>query len=157
MKLNSRSKIILAACLVSIFAACTTPEKKQSRNEQLCFLKVTQGEMVMTADDNMVMLIDSLVMHLNIKNDSVTGVLNWLPSQKDKMTGTLKGTIQDDIITAIYSYTAEGISTKEEKILKLDSTKILIKTGELELQNGIWILKDKDAAFSESIPKTLCR
>lgn len=143
-------------CLVSMFSMCTTPEKKQSREEQLCFLKVTQGEMIMTADDNMVMLIDSLVMNLHIKNDSVTGILNWLPGQKDKMTGTLKGTLQDDVITAIYAYTAEGISTKEEKILKLDSNKVSFKTGELELRNGIWTLKDKNTAFSESLPKTPC-
>lgn len=145
------------ACLVSMFSTCTTPEKRQSREEQLCFLKVTQGEMIMTADDNMEMLIDSLVMNLHIKNDSVTGILNWLPGQKDKMTGTLEGTIQDDVIIAIYSYTAEGISTKEEKVLKLDSSKISFKTGELELHNGVWALKDKNVAFSESIPKTPCR
>ena len=137
--------------------ACTTSEKKEIREEQLCFLKVTQGEVIITEDEDLVMLIDSLVLNLNIKNDSVIGVLNWLPAQKDKMTGTLKGTIQDDFITALYTYTAEGVTAKEEKILKLDSNKVLVKTGELIQRNGIWVLKENEGTFSESIPKILCR
>jgi hypothetical protein len=146
--------LILLAVTVS---RCTNPENKQPREEQLCFLKVTQGELTITEDENMEMLIDSMVMNIHIKNDSVTGIFHWLPARKDRMTGSLAGTIHDDIITAIYSYTAEGIDTKEEKILKLDSNRIFFKTGELVEHNGIWILKDKAAPFSESIPKTLCQ
>jgi len=147
---------MLSGALGILFSSCTTPEKKESRDEQLCYLKVTQGEVTITDDENLEMLIDSLVLNLRIKNDSVTGVLNWLPSQKDKMTGTMVGTIQDDVITAIYTYEAEGTIAKEEKILKLDSARILFKTGELEERNGIWTLRDKAAPFSESIPKTPC-
>jgi hypothetical protein len=150
--------LVLVTGLFSIlFSSCTTPEKKDVRDEQLCYQKVTQGEIIITEDENLKMLIDSLVMNLHIKNDSVTGVLNWLPAQKDKMTGTLVGTIQDDVITAIYTYSAEGTMAKEEKILKLDSNRIFFKTGELEERNGVWTLKDKTAPFSESIPKILCR
>src|SRR6478736_9242306 len=153
---NRKFKFFITVCLFSILSACTTSEKKQSREEQLCFLKITQGELVFTENDEVHTLIDSLVMNLNIKNDSVTGVIEWIPEQKDKITGTLVGAIQDDVITAMYSSVANGIPTKEEKILKLDSDKIWIRAGAVELRDGIWVLKDKNAAFSESISKSLC-
>lgn len=153
----NKYSIISSLSLILLISACTAPEKKEARNEQLCFLQVTQGEMIMTSDEGMEILIDSLVLNLHIKNDSVSGVLNWLPAQKDKMTGTLNGTINGDVITAIYSYSAEGTMAKEEKIMKLDSNKVTIKTGELEKHNGIWTLKDKSVAFSESIPKISCQ
>jgi hypothetical protein len=153
----NRSSLFFLTLLAAGASMCTNPESKQPRDEQLCFLKVTQGELTITEDEDLEMLIDSMVMNIHIKNDSVTGILNWLPARKDRMTGSLEGTIHDDIITAIYSYTAEGIDTKEEKILKLDSNRIFFKTGELVEQNGIWTLKDKAVPFSESIPKTLCQ
>ena len=157
MKFNNLTNSVFLIISFACLSGCTTTEKKQDRNEQLCFLKVTQGELVFTENDEVHTLIDSLVMNLNIKNDSVTGIVEWIPEQKDKIVGTLTGTIQDDVITAMYSSVANRIPTKQEKILKLDSDKIWIKAGAVELRDGIWVLKDKNAAFSESIPKTLCK
>lgn len=98
------------------------PKQKQTETvaaggEQVCFLNVT-GK-------------DSLVVRLNIDDHHVvTGVINWLPFEKDKMTGTLDGTLQDSIITAMYTYSAEGITEKEARTLKITADSIAIKVGD---------------------------
>jgi hypothetical protein len=125
--------------------------------QELCFVKVTEGKPIATEQGVAQRIVDSLVVHLTIEKDSVTGVLNWLPSMKDKMMGTLQGTIRDSVITAIYTYQAEGQTAKEEKIFKLEGEQIRLKSGELEEQNGIWVLKDKaNVPYSESAPKVAC-
>jgi hypothetical protein len=101
---------------------------------------------------------DSLLVHLTIVGNDVTGTLRWLPAEKDKMVGTLNGVLQDDTITAVYSYQAEGTNAREEKILRLTADSLFIKHGELIDQNGTWVLKDKLAAqFTEAVASVDCK
>lgn len=144
-------KTLIFASIIALVAACTPHPKEQETKleptievlKERCFLQVT-GK-------------DSLFVKLSVVGNNVTGILNWLPSEKDKMIGTLVGTLQDDIVTAVYSYSAEGVSANEQKIIKLQENNVLIKTGELEKQNDLWVIKDKEnAIFSEAIPKVAC-
>jgi len=52
---------------------------------------------------------DTTTVELAIKNDRVTGEMIWLPYEKDKRKGTLKGTIKDDSIHAVWSFMQEGV------------------------------------------------
>jgi len=52
---------------------------------------------------------DTTTIELAIKNDRVTGEMIWLPYEKDKRKGTLKGTIKDDSIHAVWSFMQEGV------------------------------------------------
>jgi hypothetical protein len=95
---------------------------------------------------------------LTIIGNDVSGTLRWLPSEKDKMVGTLDGTLQNDTITAVYSYQAEGTDAREEKILRLTPDSLFIQHGELVDQNGTWVLKNKRTAqFTEAAVKTACK
>jgi hypothetical protein len=112
--------------------------------QKLCFQTVTGN--------------DSLLVNLSILGNEVTGILRWLPAEKDKMVGTLNGTLQNDTITAVYSYQAEGTTAREEKIFHLTADSLFIKHGELIDQNGTWVLKDKRAAqFTEAAAKADCK
>jgi hypothetical protein len=102
-------------------------------------------------------LTDSLYIQLTINGDSVTGIWNWLPAEKDKMVGTLAGTIHNNEARTIYTYTAEGQTSKEEKLLKIDGDTLRFKTGEMEQRNGIWILRNAETtAYNESLPRVDC-
>jgi hypothetical protein len=100
---------------------------------------------------------DSLLIQLAIKGTAVTGILHWLPSEKDRMTGPLEGSLQDRIITAIYTYRAEGVTAKEERIFKLEPGTLRMKAGEWEEKDGVWVLKSpEEAPYSTAVPKVLC-
>lgn len=117
---------------------------EQEVDQQRCYRKVTGR--------------DSLVVKLSVVGNTATGELNWLPFEKDRMTGTFVGTVQDSILTALYTYEAEGVTATEEKIVRLLAHEISLKTGELVLQDSIWKLKDGEtAAFTEIIPEVNCR
>ncbi len=134
-----------------------TPSADTNNEQQLCFLRVTRGEPIVTEEDTLP-VIDSLIIRLVIKNDSVAGVYNWLPSQKDRLTGSLKGTLKGDVVTAIHTYGAEGTTAREEKVMKIGADSIWIKHGELQEKEGVWVLEDKEAAqYTESAPKVNCK
>jgi hypothetical protein len=140
--------------ILLLFSACQADKKKETSEttgaaievaaQELCFRDVTGA--------------DSLLIQLTVQGVDVTGTLRWLPAEKDKMQGTLKGTVENSIITALYTYQAEGVTAREERIFRISSDSIFMKTGELIEENGIWVLKDKQAAaFAVSAPKVSCR
>jgi hypothetical protein len=138
------SLLLLAACGVSEKRNAVTDAVEASSAQELCFQNITGA--------------DSLLVHLTIVGNDVTGTLRWLPAEKDKMVGTLNGILQNDTITAVYSYQAEGTNAREEKIFHLTTDSLFIKHGELVEQSGTWVLKDKHVAqFTEAAAKTDCR
>src|ERR1700748_2670828 len=52
---------------------------------------------------------DSTTIELAIKNNKVTGQMNWLPYQKDSRKGTLTGTAKGDTINAVWNFMQEGM------------------------------------------------
>lgn len=135
------------SCQKTEKAAENTPDKPVATSRTYCFQKLTQNGGI----------TDSLYVHLSIADDSVTGVWNWLPAEKDKMTGTLQGTIHDNVVKAIYTYHAEGQIAKEEKIFKVDGDTLRVKNGALEERDGVWVLRDAGAAvYTETIPRIDC-
>ncbi|WP_461488166.1 hypothetical protein [Pontibacter sp. HJ8] len=156
-------------CLAALLAACSPDKPEQTHQtrsaaanattplRELCFLQVTQGVPVISGMDTIPGISDSLLINLTIKGTAVTGILHWLPAEKDKMTGTLQGSLQDSIITAIYTYQAEGVTAKEERIFKLEPDTLRMKAGELEEKDGVWRLKHPEKApYSTAVPKVLC-
>ncbi len=101
---------------------------------------------------------DTTSVKLTIIGKEVTGNYNWIPAGKDSARGTLTGTFDNKIITAVYDYVIEGSNQKEEMIFKMEVNQLLIKRGELTEVGGILKLKDPaTATFSEVIPRVICR
>jgi hypothetical protein len=131
-----------------------TPDSAAPRD--LCYLKVTTRPTTVTGTDTLPGTSDSLAVHLHIAGDQVTGHLSWLPGEKDRMTGSLLGTIHGSRIVAVYSYSAEGTTAKEEKIMRIDDQGLHLKSGELAEKDGIWMLADTATAYTETIPPAPC-
>jgi len=123
-----------------------------------CFLETLPHEPFVSDGGDTIHFVDSTVIQLEIVGDQVKGVFNWMPAEKDQAHGTLEGTIKDDIIRALYSYTIEGDEQQEEKIFQLRDAAIAVKTGELEEDaKGVLKLKDEaKAEFNEVILKVPC-
>ena len=138
------SLLLLAACGPSEKRSAVSDAMEASSAQELCFQNITGN--------------DSLLVTLTIIGNDVTGTLRWLPAEKDKMVGTLDGILQNDTITAVYAYQAEGTNAREEKIFHLTTDSLFIQHGELFDQNGTWVIKDKRTAqFTEAAMKTDCK
>jgi hypothetical protein len=98
---------------------------------------------------------------LTIAGDVVTGVMNWIPYQKDGARGTLKGTKNAaGEFDLMYDYMIEGSQQTETKIMKIEDGKLLVKVGELLDPNydGRLIYKDvNQAKYSEILDKIDCK
>jgi len=95
---------------------------------------------------------------LIINGDSVTGNMEWLPWEKDRARGTLKGKKNGNEIIADYDYIIEGSNQLEEKVFILDGDKLLIKSGELEEKNGKLLMKDPaKATIGQTLTKKVCQ
>jgi hypothetical protein len=118
-------------CMASVFiASCSSNNNKTGNKDSvdahaadtgkvtaaapaassLCFLK-TEGK-------------DTTSIELVTKDTKVTGIMNWLPYQKDSRKGTLDGTVNGDTINAVWSFMQEGM----KDTLNL---KFVLKNGEL--------------------------
>lgn len=126
------------------------PEAKTPKTN-MCYLEVTQSK------DNPA-IRDTMSLTVNIDGNKVTGTYNWLPYEKDKKTGTYEGQLQDSIVNAVYTYSAEGTSQKEELVFKLENNQAMIKSGELEEKGVVWKLKDPaNANYNMSLKQTACK
>lgn len=158
---------VFAVCL--LLMACGTADEPskdaldantngEPLNESHCFLQVTEGAARINGSDTLSGAVDSLFIRMDILGELVTGVYNWSPQEKDHRTGSFQGTIADDLITAVYTYTAEGRSAKEEVLFKLDNDQLRIGYGELREAEGVWVLVDRSqATYGDPIPEVDCQ
>ncbi len=119
--------------------AAAAPAAEDEQQVELCFLEVV-GQ-------------DSTIVNLGIVGSEVTGEMFWRPFEKDGATGTLKGKIVENTITADYAYTIEGSEQVEEKIFVLYEDRLVEKSGPLEDKNGKLVMKDPATATDGAVLK----
>lgn len=152
---------------VSLLAACTPPGVKtgnagdkppaQPANEAHCYLQLTQNPPMVVDADTFPGTPDSLYIHLDLVGDLANGVYNWLPGEKDQMTGTFVGNREGALITALYTYHAEGMTGKIEVIFRMEQGGMRVGQGEMT-GDSIQVFKDKSkVTFSELIPEVPCQ
>jgi hypothetical protein len=99
---------------------------------------------------------DSLYIHLDLLGELANGVYEWLPGGQDPVTGTFQGSLNDSLITALYTFNTEGMDGKQEVIFRLESNGLRIGSGEMT-GDSISVFKDKgNLEFGELVPKVDC-
>jgi hypothetical protein len=170
-----RTLPLFASAFILCIASCSTPGPEPEievpappppvevkgdppPSAHMCFLRVTRSADVQPQGRSAMPVSDSLIIELRIEGDRVKGRYDWLPAEKDRLTGPLEGRIDDNVITAVHSYSAEGTTAKEEKVMLIKGDQLWLKTGELIERHGTWVIKDKDAApWAEAIPLVPCK
>lgn len=108
---------------------------------------------------------DKAQLSIDIRGDEVTGELNWLPTEKDKKTGTFKGTVTpvDKIamartVNAIWDVAAEGTNQKEELIIKFGEGTANVGFGEMvNSDHGVYIYAHPDKlSYEPNLSQTDC-
>ncbi|WP_091266083.1 hypothetical protein [Gillisia sp. Hel1_33_143] len=88
---------------------------------------------------------DVLELILNITGKNVEGFYNWRPALKDQRKGSIRGTIEDNVVTANYIFTQEG---REDST----SLKIILNDKEAVIEGG-----DTALGLNAIVTRTDCR
>jgi hypothetical protein len=135
-------KYLSLLCLAALaISSCSSPDSKQARTDTaatslvakpaedtasaLCFL-LTEGQ---TGQD-------TTSIELVIEGDSVTGVMNWMPYEKDARKGKLKGIKSGDEIKATWSFMQEGMTDTIGLHFKLAGDKLTQKPLKFNEKSG---------------------
>lgn len=112
--------------------------------DKQCFLSVT-GK-------------DSIVFEMERKGDSVNGIFNVLPYEKDKRISTYKGVLKGNEGNAIGTYSGEGMTNIEELHFKITGNDVIVDFGPTEQgKDGIWRYKKNEKRYEHIIPKADCK
>ncbi len=129
--------LIIAACIAACNSATNKnevavtdtltdqPISRTPNAQALCFLR-TEG------NNNR----DTTSVELVIKDNKVTGLMNWMPYQKDSRKGKLQGTIENDTIQAKWSFMQEGMIDTLKLQFKLDNNQLMQKPLKLNTKTG---------------------
>ena len=160
--------IILLSGLLSVIACKDNTEEKTTilpqeapvenvadavnNNDKMCFLKVVEGN-----DKNRV-IRDSIIFEMERKGDSIYGIFDWKPYEKDTKISTYRGIINGKTGTAIAHYKAEGMEYDEELVFTLGEDQVSVIYGEMtEGDDDIWRYKNKEASSVQVLNKVDCK
>ena len=131
----------------------TAPQPEEGVGEA-CFLQVTENR----ADANHI-IRDSIIFEIQQRRgDSIWGIYEWRPQEKDKKIATYKGIINGNMGNAIANSKQEGSTFNEEVIFTLTDSAVAIKFGEMaEGKDGIMRYKNKNAAQDQVLTKVDCK
>jgi hypothetical protein len=113
-------KFITLSGLVALFiTACSSPQKNTGAKTDTIINGDTLAKAKTTPINNNTPTIyslcflnqqgrDSTSVELVIHGNKVTGLMNWLPYQKDSRKGTIAGMLKNDTLNATWSYMQEG-------------------------------------------------
>ena len=87
---------------------------------------------------------DTIMMNLTISGTDVSGDLNYSLYQKDKNKGSLKGSFQNDMIVADYTFQAEGTTSVRQVAFKKVGDSLVEGYGDIEMKGDTARFKDVD-------------
>ena len=150
--------LLLASCAQAGVPATESAGTTDALPVSRCYLRVTKGAPRVDGPDTIPGPIDSLYIRLDVLGELANGVYKWLPQEKDRMTGYFQGSIDDSLVTAVYTYAAEGKTRKQEVLFKREGKALRVATGEMEESEGVYLFKDKSqVAYGDPIPEVDCK
>ena len=159
--------IILTLILVSV--SCKKESKKTieetskievvtpyvAENGRHCFMSEIDNKTVKGKDT--IIEKDYLNVDLVINNKNVEGQYSFTPNTGKANDGKFVGTIEDNIITSIYTYKQDDKEAKEEIVFKLEKNQISLLGGEKVEKEGVFYFKDKSKGiYMIKIPRVNC-
>ena len=133
--------------------ATTTYQIEQGKH---CFSTVIEDDVSSTEEKTTTN--DSLNINLSVTNNDVSGVYNFISNNEKNSTGHFVGTVSNNIITSIYTYTKNEKEYKEELIFKVEKNQISLLGGEKIKKNEVNIFADKSKGiYMLQIPRINCK
>jgi len=147
--------IILLAGLLAVVAC-----KEQDEKVDVPALHQNVPPELVAADPECFLKVvgrDSIIFQMEHDGDSVHGVFNWKPYEKDTKLSNFKGTLINGKGKAIAQVSAEGMNTNEELEFSVSNNTVSVKYGEMEQQkDGIWHYKSGTQTSTQILTKVDC-
>jgi hypothetical protein len=86
---------------------------------------------------------DSVILHISIKDNLVSGDLLYNYFQKDKNIGKVNGEMKGDTLYAEYTFQSEGVNSVREIAFLKKGNEWIEGYGDLEEQSGEMVFKNK--------------
>ncbi|MEO8116869.1 MAG: hypothetical protein ABI653_04415 [Bacteroidota bacterium] len=143
-------KLFSLAVIFILFFACN------SKNQSTTAIDNIQPDKVeITAKNNVCYLglfgKDSIQLHVNTTNDSVSGNLNYIMAEKDNNTGTFMGKLHGDTLIADYHFTSEGIESMRQVAFILKEDKAFAGYGQMVDKDGKMYFKNSSSITFDKI------
>ena len=102
---------------------------------------------------------DTILLNLHEKNGTVSGKLLYQLDGKDRNTGTIVGSMRENVLLADYTFRSEGVTSVRQVAFKKKGTTFRDGTGEMTEKNGKMWFSDPDKLKFNTGPvltKTVC-
>ncbi|WP_353128520.1 hypothetical protein [Parapedobacter pyrenivorans] len=151
MNIQTLSSLV---CLASLMACQTGTERQeqagnkhnesQNQEQKYCFLR-TEGMQQQ----------DTSFIQLMVRNETVSGVYNVIPHEKDARRGTVLGKLTDDVFDLVWTFTQEGMQDTLRVVFKQQDGKLLQKQLTVDTLTGRQVTVDS-SRFSETYEPVDC-
>lgn len=85
---------------------------------------------------------DSSYIQLAIRKETVSGVYNVIPAEKDARRGTVLGRAEDDVLDLVWTFTQEGMQDTMRVVFALRDGKLMQKPLSVDTLTGRQITRD---------------
>ncbi|RWW96622.1 hypothetical protein [Flavobacterium cerinum] len=149
---------IFAAGLLLLNSCQKKEEKPETVVEETTIEKITETAAEKDMCFLQVISRDTIMLTITRDGDNISGTYKSIPFEKDKKTNVFKGTIKDNVVTAVGTVSAEGMTNKEEIIFTIDDKQASIKFGEMiEGDDGVYRYKNVNNTSPMAITKVDCK
>lgn len=137
--------LFLGLASVLVVSACSSPASKQGDTDSASSKSDTSASLASAAkSDSAISSLcfihtegkDSTSIELVVNGDKVTGIMNWLPYQKDARKGKLDGKLHGDTARVTWSFMQEGMTDTLNLNFLLKKDQLSQKPLKLNKQTG---------------------
>lgn len=93
----------------------------------------------------------SVSLQMEITGKDVTGTMVYALAEKDKNTGTFKGTLNNDILIADYTFQSEGVESTRQVAFEVRGDKLIEGYGEMN-EDGTSFKDVNQLKFNATMP-----
>jgi hypothetical protein len=138
-----KSKILFVAVVIILFAGCHGGKEQSAETnadggpQPGCYAFHEGGS--------------SIELQLEVDGEAAGGRLVYSLEEKDKNTGTIKGTVKGNMLDAYYSFTSEGTTSVREVIFQWVDNSLVEGIGEhIERNDTSFYADRKKVTFTDS-------
>jgi hypothetical protein len=100
---------------------------------------------------------DSMIFQMERAGDSVHGVYNWKPLEKDSKLQKFKGILVNGQAKTLAISSGEGMTNTEELNFTVANNTVAVKSGEMEeAKDGVWRYKAGTTTSDQILQKVDC-
>ncbi|WP_257667492.1 hypothetical protein [Parapedobacter tibetensis] len=98
---------------------------------------------------------DSSFLQLTIRNETVNGIYNVIPHEKDARRGTVLGKAAGEVLDLVWTFTQEGMQDTLRVVFKLQNGTLVRKPFSVDTSNGRQVTLDS-SGFLEAYEAVDC-